>query len=121
VENGGGSPVEVVLQSRIEADPGEIDDAEVVWGGGGRRLIRPEEQPTGSETYSGAAVPGGEWRVVNRGAVRLVNRFDPAQVERALLSWSGKGVHRVTLALWSKKRTLAPGESLRLDAGYEPR
>ena len=38
----------------------------------------------------------------------------PDRVSRAGLSWTAKGVHRVTFVLWSQKRTLAPRESLRV-------
>jgi hypothetical protein len=50
-----------------------------------------------------------------------VNNFPPEQADRASLVFSAKNVSRVTLGVWSKKRSLAPGEILRLDADYEAR
>lgn len=124
VENAGATALEVVLQSRAEFDPGNIDDAAVVFRRQNgsvveKKLIEPEQPPQGSETHSGEEQPEGEWRLVNPKAdLLLVNRFSKQQVSRAGLSWTAKGNHRATLALWSQKRRLEPGERLRLDLEY---
>jgi len=130
LENTGTTTVEVALQSQIQIDPGgpnpqDMDDVVVRF----RRqdgtavelkLIKPAEEPTGVETYTGTAQPDGEWRVVNRRTGRvLVNRFPKEQVARSGLFWTAKNQNHVTFMLWSEERALKPGESLRLDADYE--
>lgn len=83
------------------------------------KLIKPAEEPVGVETYTGSDQADGEWRAVNRRTGRiLVNRFPKEQVVRGLLTWTAKNQNRVTFALWSEKRSLQPGERLRLDADY---
>jgi hypothetical protein len=57
----------------------------------------------------------GEWRA----ASRIVVRAPVQQVDRCAKTWSAKGPGRVTFALWSKQRTLAPGERSVLDVEYE--
>ncbi len=66
--------------------------------------------------------PDGEWRVVNSGSgLTLANAFSPAEVARCVLAWSAKNQSRVSLGVWSRKRTLAPGERMRLETAYELR
>jgi len=48
----------------------------------------------------------------------LVNRFPKEQVSRCFARWTGKTENSVTLGLWSAKSTLAPGETLKLEADY---
>jgi hypothetical protein len=84
-----------------------------------RVLIRPEEQPTGTESYQGDKCPAGEWMVMNRkSTVRVVNRFPAEQVLRCSVSWTAKGPHRVTFSLWSPKTRLEPGQTLVLASDY---
>lgn len=129
LENTGTKSVEVTLQSQIDVDPGGLypqvmDDVFVTF----RRqdgtvvhlkLIKPVEEPVGVEAYTGTAQPDGELQVVNRRTGRIVvSRFPKQQVARATLNWTAKNQCRVTFAVWSPKRILKPGESLRLDADY---
>jgi hypothetical protein len=60
---------------------------------------------------------------VNEAAAHIaaVNTFPTEQVARCNANWTGKADSRVTLSLWSAKRNLAPGETLRLDTDYEIR
>jgi hypothetical protein len=125
VQNAGAAPLEVALVSRIEADPASgyqdlgvafrAQDGSAVE----KRLIEPETQPSGSESYTGVRRPDGEWRIVDRrtGAA-LINRFPKDQVERCNLSWTAKSQKRVTLDVWSNQHTLKPGESFQLEADY---
>jgi hypothetical protein len=84
-----------------------------------KKLIEPGAQPVGDDNYTGAGRPACEWRVVDlKTGLALVNNFPPEQADRASLVFSAKNVSRVTLALWSPKRTLKPGESMRLNADY---
>jgi len=85
-----------------------------------RKMIEPAEQPGGAETYSGGRLPDGEWRVTNGGAA-LASGFHPAEAFRAALNWSAKNQNRVSLGVWSPKRTLRPGESLPLAVSYQVR
>ncbi|MEN6603943.1 MAG: hypothetical protein ABFD86_16160, partial [Bryobacteraceae bacterium] len=127
VENASGKAVTSAIQSQFDADAGRMDAAAVEFvaldGNTVRRkMIVPEEQPVGGETYGGRAAPQGEWRIVNSATgLVLTNRFTPGQADRAVLDWSAKNANRVSLRLWSKKKVLQPGETMRLDADYEVR
>ncbi|MCX6622258.1 MAG: hypothetical protein NTY38_14560 [Acidobacteria bacterium] len=50
-----------------------------------------------------------------------MNTFPPEQTDRTALAVSSKNASRVTMVPWSPKRTLKPGESMRLNADYSPR
>lgn len=117
-ENGGQEPVEVVLQTRADLEPGDIDRARVTYSSTkgeavSKLLIVPAELPNGTETRMGAEAPDGEWRVNG-----VVNRFAREMAERTTVSWTAKGGPRVTLGVWSKKAKLAPGERVGVKADY---
>ncbi len=125
VENAAPAPVEVAAVARFEADPGgDYPDLVVRFRARDgsaieRTLIRPEEQPAGSESYWGARLPDGEWRVADsRGGAAVAARFRAEQVARCNLSWTAKAQRRVTMDIWSPARTLAPGERLALAVDY---
>jgi hypothetical protein len=125
LEAGGDHPVEVALQSRLEADPGNIDETKVKFQKRNgsqveKKLIQPEEQPSGSEIYADNSLPDGKWRIVSGGGSRILgNLFPQEQVERAAVSWEGKANQSVVLTVWSAKRKLARGERLQLDSTYQ--
>ena len=48
----------------------------------------------------------------------LVNRFPKDQVSRCFANWTGKAESAVTLGLWSAKRALGHGETLKLEVDY---
>ncbi|MEB2361765.1 MAG: DUF4838 domain-containing protein [Bryobacteraceae bacterium] len=124
LENRGSAPVELVLQSRWEVDPGSLEHVIVSYGRQDgatveKQLIEPEKQPAGTEFYTGAEQPNGEWRVLNRaGGPVIVNRFAKDQVARCFLNWTAKSENRVALAVASPRRTLQPRETITLDADY---
>lgn len=131
VKNTGNAAVEIVLQSRFDANPTkgpapeEMDDVSIEFTAQdgksvAKKLIEPAQEPVGADTYNGQSQPDGEWRMVNRPAgITLVNRFPKAEVARCFARWVAKNQNLVSLVLWSEKRRLAPGESLQLDAEYE--
>ncbi len=131
VQNVGSAAIEVVLQTRFDANlthgpvPEQMDDVSYEFRSqDGRtveqKLIEPEKQPGGAETYNGKSQPAGEWRIINRRlGLMLTNRFDPAQVARSEASWIAKNQNIVIFVLWSGKHRLEPGESARLDADYD--
>jgi hypothetical protein len=124
VENASAQAVETVLQSQFDADAGLMGYAFIEFtsldGRPARQLvIKTAAEPTGSQTFLGPQSPAGEWRITNPSAgLQVVNRFDPSQVARCLLGWSAKNANRVSLGLWSARRTLRPGEVLHLNADY---
>jgi hypothetical protein len=130
-QNVGNSAIEVVLQSRFDANPTkgpapeEMDDVSIAFSGQDgkaleKKLIVRELEPVGSETYTGTGQPDGEWRMVNpRAGLTLTNRFTKAQVARCFVRWVAKNQNVVGFVLWSEKRRLEPGENMRLDADYE--
>ena len=122
-ENGAAAPVEVALQARADFEPGEIEGARLRFrtaegAAVDRPFLVPDEPPTGSETRKATDVPDGSWTLARSGMAAVENRFATELVERAGLNWTAKGGPRVTLSVWSKKKTLAPGERLRLTADY---
>jgi len=123
LDNTSAAAIDAALVWRAESDPGgDYRDVEVSFqardGSAVERvLVRPEEQPAGSESYTGVRLPQGEWFVVNRrsGATFRAAVFEAARVN---LSWTAKAQKRVTLEGWSEARKLAPGERLQLRASY---
>jgi hypothetical protein len=130
VQNVGNAAIEVVLQSRLDANPTkgmaseEMEDVSIAFSARDgktieKKLIDPELEPVGADTYTGTSQPDGEWRIVNqRAGFTLTNRFTKAQVERCFVRWGAKNQNVVGLVLWSGKRRLEPGESMGLDADY---
>jgi hypothetical protein len=124
LENAGTAPTDALLQSRWEVDPGTLEVVSVAYRtqSGARvekLLTQPERQPSGTESYSDADQPDGEWSVGTRtGGLAMVNRFAKDQVARCFLNWTAKGENRVGLAVASHRRTLRPGDRLTLDADY---
>jgi hypothetical protein len=124
LENGAVSGLDVVLQSQCEVDVKTThravlsfrqQDGKTVE----QRLIQPGQEPTGSKVYDGSERPDGEWMLSEAGrGLILVNRFPKDQVSRCFAHWTGKAENAVTLGIWSAKRTLAPGEGLKLEAKY---
>ena len=131
VQNVGTAAIEVVLQTRFDANPTkgpapeEMDDASFAFTGqDGKRvekkLIEPNHEPGGNETYQGQSQPNGELRMINRRAgLMLTNRFNPSQVARSSVRWIAKNQNIVVFILWSGKKRLEPGESMQLDADYD--
>ena len=124
LENGGDSALDVVLQSRWVLGSKTLDRAVLSFRQPGgktveQKLIEPGLEPRGSKVYDGAEQPDGEWVLSNAGADEaLVNRFPKEQVSRCFAQWTGKTENAATMGLWSAKRSLRPGESLKLEADY---
>jgi hypothetical protein len=124
LEASGTEPVEVVLQSRFEADPDGIDDVVLAFRKQDgtafeEKLIQPEKQPSGSDIFIGSGLPDGQWQLLSKGQTPvLLNRFQKQQVGRCSLDWEGRRNPNVVLTVWSNKRNLAPGQRLELDASY---
>jgi hypothetical protein len=125
VENTGTSAADAVLNSRCDISPKFIDKSVVTFRSQVGKTVQkavlpPGEEPDGSQWYADSDQPDGEWTLTGVGTrMAVVNSFPKDQVTRCLLNWIGKADSRVTLGLWSAKRTLAPGESLKLEADYE--
>ncbi|HTS60389.1 MAG TPA: DUF4838 domain-containing protein, partial [Candidatus Acidoferrales bacterium] len=124
LENAGSEPIDALLESRWEVDPGPLDAASLSYRTQAgvpteTRFIQPGRQPSGNETYAGTEQPDGEWSIVMRGGGPVtVSRFAKDQVARCFLNWTAKGENRVGLTVASERRTLKRGESLMLDADY---
>jgi len=125
VENTGGSAADAVLSSRCDAGPKDIEESVVNFLSQDgktvqRRLLAPGQEPSGSQWYDGSEQPDGEWTLTGVGSqMAVVNSFPKDQATRCLVNWTGKAGSRVTMTVWSAKRTLAPGETLKLEADYE--
>lgn len=108
----------VALQVRGDFAPLDIDTEAVTFRTASgetvrRPLIVAGKEPAGREMWEGAKLPAGEWRLGETGSV---NWFAGAQ--RALLTWGLKERPSVVLHLWSPEKTLRPGESVAVEAGY---
>lgn len=124
LEATGSEPVDALLRSQWEVDPGPIEAVSVGYRtqGGAREdklLIQPERQPSGTEFYAGADQPDGEWIIATRtGGPTMVNRFAKDQVARCFLNWTAKSENRVGQGVASDRRTLRPGDHLTVSADY---
>jgi len=124
LENGGASALDVVLQSRCVVDPRSMERAVLSFRQQNgktaeQKLLEPGQEPRGSTVYDGLEQPDGEWVLSEAGTGPfLFNRFVKDQVSRCFARWTGKTENSVTLGIWSSKRTLAPGEALKLEADY---
>jgi len=124
LENGGASALEVVLQSQCVVGPRSMDQSILSFRRqdgktAEQRLIEPGQEAQGSKVYDGSEQPDGEWKLLEAGSDPVVvNRFPTKQVSRCFASWTGKTENAVTLGIWSAKRALAPGETLKLEADY---
>lgn len=124
LQNGGTTAAEAVLQSHCNADAVDIGAASIAFRSlsstpVARQFIQPNLEPTGSQTWSGTDRPSGEWHLVlASGQVILVNRFSPGQAARCQLNWTAKSENRVVFSIYSERKLLQPGETLRLDSHY---
>ena len=124
VENTGSSATYAVLNFRCDFEPQHLAESAVRFRSQAGKAIRqailpPDEEPSGSQWYADSDQPDGEWTLTGMGALgAVVNRFPKDQVARCSLNWTGKAESRVTMGLWSARRTLAPGETLRLGGDY---
>jgi hypothetical protein len=124
LENHGGAAQVVVLQSRCVVGPRNFEESSISFRRqDGRitqqRLIEAGQEPKGAETYDGAEQPDGEWALSEAApGLALVNRFPKEQASRCFARWTGKTENSMTMGIWSVKRSLAPGENLKLEADY---
>ncbi len=124
VENTGSSAIDTVLNFRCDFDPKHPAESAVIFRSQAGKAMRqamlpPGEEPSGSEWYTDSDQPDGEWTLAGAETqLAVVNRFPKDQVTRCSLNWTAKADNRVTMGLWSAKRTLAPGETLKLEADY---
>jgi hypothetical protein len=124
IENRGDSSLDVVVQSQCLVGSKSLDRAVISFhqqdGKAVKQiLIEPGREPRGSKVYDGLERPNGVWVFANPGVSEGVfNRFPKDQVSRCFVQWEGKSEPAVALGLWSAKRTLAPGEALKLEADY---
>jgi len=124
LENRGDAALDVAVQSQCVVGSKSIGRAVISFHQQDgkaveQKLIEPGQEPTGSKVYDGLERPNGEWRFANPGVNEGVfNRFPKSQVSRCFVQWEGKSEPAVTLGLWSAKRSLAPGETLILEADY---
>lgn len=119
LENRSGAPVEALLESRWEADPRGQATALVAYRKQGGGTAEQRLLSIGRQTYSGADVPDGEWRLINRdGDAVTVNRFSKAEVARCYLDWGHINENYVGMAVVSPLRKLQPGERLTLGCDY---
>lgn len=124
VENQSKAPLEAALHSRWDFELDSLDQMRLKYRQrGGEERTEPffveGGDSTGRKQLEGAQLPDGTWRVEGApGSVVVVNRFAPEYVERAVVDWSFRSQNRVALENISPRRTMAPGERIRLRADY---
>jgi hypothetical protein len=118
VKSVAGAPLRMVLESRAECKASEASVAFRKRNGDSVEMpLLPQFRRT--TTYVGSERPDAEWRLIMPEiGLQLSNRFPNDQVDRCQLTWRSRGEDRIYLSLFSELRTLAAGESLRLDADY---
>ncbi len=127
LENSGNTPLDAVLSARFDAPPMDLARSAISFryqaGKTARKpVLTPGQEPTGTDWYADSDLPDGELTLTGvTEAVSVTVSFPKEQVARCSTQWNGKGDRRVTLAVWSPKRTLAPGDSMKLEADYEIR
>ncbi len=127
LENSGSAPIDAVLSARFDAPPKNLAASAITFSSQAGKTVRkpiltPGQEPTGTDWYANPDLPDGEWTLSEvTENISLVVTFPKDQVARCSNQWDGKGDRRVTLGVWSPKRTLAPGDSLKLEADYEIR
>jgi hypothetical protein len=125
VENTGNSPLDAVLSARYDVELRNLQEAMLSFRAQGgetvhKALWTPGMEPTATDWYADSAMPDGEWSLTGLGTqLAAAIAFRKDQVTRCNTSWTGKAVRRVTMSVWSAKRALAPGESLKLEADYK--
>jgi hypothetical protein len=75
-------------------------------------------EPAGKAQWNGPQRPNSEWRLLRGGHTPFSATFENSQIERTYLNWTAKSRPGVTFGLWSPERSLAAGESIRLNANY---
>jgi len=120
VENASGSAVPLAMQVRAEMSPGNVDAATYTFSRPSgervtRKTIEPGEQPTGREDWQDGDVPAGVVTLQPSTGAAFATRFQRQGVRRAYVSWTGKSRGGVTFGMWSEEKTLAPGESMRME------
>jgi hypothetical protein len=124
LENHGDTAQDAVLQSRCVVGPKNMEGSILAFRRQDgktmqQRLIETVQGPRGAETYNGPEQPDGEWMLSEAGpSLALVNRFPKDQVSRCFARWTAKTENSLTMGIWSVKRSLAPGETLKLEADY---
>jgi len=124
LENHGDTAQDAVLQSRCVAGPRNMEGSILAFRRQDgkttqQRLVETGQEPRGAETYDGSEQPDGEWMVSEAGpGLALVSSFPKHQVSRCFARWTGKTENSLTLGIWSVKRSLAPGETLKLETDY---
>ncbi|MGD1101127.1 MAG: DUF4838 domain-containing protein [Terriglobia bacterium] len=126
--NGGTQPITLTLESSLDANPAdrnaplEIDVLFRARSGSevARHISSLTQEYLGTARFQGDELPAGEWRVKHSplGLV-LMTSFGPEQVDRCTAQWRARGENRVTLGVWSTKRTLGPGDRLELAVAYQ--
>lgn len=125
VENAGSSAVDTALNSNYDFNPKDLRESAVTFRSQEGKTVQiavlaPGEEPDGSQSYAGSKQPDGEWTLTVPGArMAVVNSFPKDQVARCVVIWARRRSSPVTMNLWSAKRTLAPGETLKLEAHYK--
>jgi hypothetical protein len=149
VENGGSSAVDAVLNSSGDFSAKRLVESAVIFRSQAgmavqKKVLSPGEDPEGVQWYAGRDLPDGEWTLQGVGndsrwhagseqpngeytltgvgtRMAVVNSFPKDQVTRCMVKWSRRKEAPLTMTLWSAKRSLAPGATLKLEADYEIR
>jgi hypothetical protein len=108
LRNDGTKAVPAALQVRGEFAIDDIDSAVMSTG---TRLIVPGEPPNNTKTWDSPDLPVSPW---SAGLVAV--SFQPAQVRRSYASWTAKAHPGAAFGVWSAESTIAPGESITVEA-----
>lgn len=125
-ENKAATDVSVAIQSRFDFNPGPKTDPAVLLSfvstGGTKKekhILGPGLHSGGTESFSGANLPDGEWSLTNQSlGVTVTNRFTRDLADRCVLGYRARGENRASLTVWSLQKNLPPGSSMRFSTEY---
>jgi len=120
--NAGAAPCDTILESQFDADAGSLERTTLRFTHRAgsvfeRLLVRPEEQPAGSETFPGAQAPDGTWSLQGPNGY-FGGTYTNEEVDRAIAVWNGKSQNRVSLTVRTALRRLEPSQSQSLRTAY---
>jgi hypothetical protein len=123
VENPGNTAIDLVLHTRADFAPVDIDNTLVSFRSRDgsavkKRLIAPGDPPFGDASWLEGSQPDAAWTVMDPAGATVWNRFDAAQTRRSFVNWTAKSHPRVSLGTWSTPQHLNSGESFRANTEY---
>ena len=99
------------------------DDSQVLTLKKDKWIVLDQREPDKSENwFAGSDKPSGVWAIEGPLGRKIINRFDPEQIDKCYVFWGSLNpkIHQhATIELFGKRQLLAPGESLAIEHSYQ--